>query len=79
MTQDIFTYQPGSSPLLVSVPHDGRQLPADVAARMTDVAKSLPDTDWHVAQLYEFVKETGAALLVANYSRYIVDLAKRAA
>ena len=74
MTQDTYAFQPGSVPLLVSVPHDGRRLPADVAACMTDVAKSLPDTDWHVAQLYEFAKETGAALLVAGYSRYVVDL-----
>ena len=74
MPADVYTYHAGSTPLLVSVPHDGTALPDDVAVSMTDAGKSLPDTDWHVARLYEFAKELGAALLVANYSRYVVDL-----
>jgi N-formylglutamate amidohydrolase len=69
-----FTYHEGSSPLLVTVPHDGRLLPEDIAASMTDAGHELPDTDWHVARLYDFVKEFGATLIVANYSRYVVDL-----
>jgi N-formylglutamate amidohydrolase len=36
---------------------------------MTDAGKSLHDTDWHVARLYEFVKELGASMITANYSR----------
>ncbi len=34
----------------------------------------LPDTDWHVAELYAFAREFGASMLIANYSRYVVDL-----
>lgn len=34
----------------------------------------MPDTDWHVAELYDFARELGASLLVARYSRYVVDL-----
>lgn len=64
----------GSTPLLISVPHDGRALPDDVAARMTDAGRDIPDTDWHVAELYEFAKELGASFVIANYSRYVVDL-----
>jgi N-formylglutamate amidohydrolase len=41
---------------------------------MTPVAIDLPDTDWHVATLYDFVPGTGASMIVANYSRYVVDL-----
>ena len=74
MPADVYTYHPGSSPLLVSVPHDGRELPADIAAAMTDIGRSLPDTDWHVARLYEFAKDLGAAMLVAKFSRYVTDL-----
>ena len=74
MSHDTYTYHAGSTPLLVSVPHDGRELPDDVAENMTDAGRSLPDTDWHVARLYDFVRELGASMLVANYSRYVVDL-----
>ena len=69
-----FRFSRGSAPLLVSFPHDGTELPADVAARMTPEALALPDTDWHVARLYDFVSELGASTIVARYSRYLVDL-----
>ncbi len=70
----VFHFQSGDLPLLISVPHDGRDIPDDIYDRMTDVGHSIPDTDWHVAELYEFAADMGAATLVANYSRYVVDL-----
>ena len=45
---------------------------------MTPVGLALPDTDWHVAELYGFARELGANMLVANYSRYVVDLNRSA-
>jgi len=74
MSDAVFDFHPGSEPLLVSVPHDGRAVPGEIAARMTPAALELPDTDWHVAQLYGFVKELGASVITARYSRYVVDL-----
>ncbi len=71
---DVFGFRKGSAPLLVSVPHDGCHLPRGMRAGMTAAGLSLPDTDWHVAQLYEFAGELDANILVANYSRYVVDL-----
>lgn len=71
---DCYTLHQGSMPLLVSVPHDGRNIPDDIRARMTPEGRAIPDTDWHVARLYDFVPEMGASLLVADYSRYVVDL-----
>jgi N-formylglutamate amidohydrolase len=41
---------------------------------MTPAGLELPDTDWHVSRLYEFGLELGASMIVANYSRYVVDL-----
>ena len=69
----VFQFQSGELPLLISVPHDGRDLPEEMRARMSDVGRSIPDTDWHVAKLYEFAANMGANVLVANYSRYVVD------
>ena len=71
---DIFDFHEGESPLLISVPHDGRELPPGIAAQMTAAGLALPDTDWHVARLYDFAKEMGAYMIVARYSRYVVDL-----
>ena len=71
---DVFTFREGETPLLISVPHDGRRVPPDILERMSPAGASLPDTDWHVAELYGFAHELGASMLVANYSRYVVDL-----
>jgi N-formylglutamate amidohydrolase len=70
----VFEQQCGDSPLLISVPHDGRAIPDDILNRMTDAGRALPDTDWDVARLYKFATEIGANTIVANYSRYVVDL-----
>lgn len=42
--------------------------------RMTEIGQSLPDTDWHVRRLYEFVSELDASVLSARFSRYVIDL-----
>ena len=71
---DNFTLHRGTAPLLVSLPHDSSTIPEAIAARMTDRARTAPDTDWHVARLYAFARELGASVLVPGYSRYVVDL-----
>ncbi len=74
MADDVYSYHAGELPLVVSVPHDGRQVPEDIAAGLTPAGRAMPDTDWHVVRLYDFCRELGAGMLVANYSRYVVDL-----
>jgi len=69
-----FEYRAGSTPLLVSMPHTGTAIPDDLATRMTDIAVTVPDTDWHVDRLYDFAAELGAATLTPRYSRYVIDL-----
>lgn len=71
---DIFTLHRGTAPLLVSLPHDGTALPDGMLDRLTDSARRLPDTDWHVSRLYAFARELGASILVPKFSRYVVDL-----
>jgi len=62
-------------PLLVSVPHTGTEVPPEIAARFASAEVSaLPDTDWHLQRLYDFVPRLGARLLCARYSRYVIDL-----
>jgi N-formylglutamate deformylase len=64
----------GSTPLFVSLPHDGTALPDEIQARLTPSARRVPDTDWHVSRLYAFARELGASLIVPAYSRYVIDL-----
>jgi N-formylglutamate deformylase len=71
---DIFNLHRGTSPLFVSLPHDGTALPDEIAARMTPAARRVPDTDWHVSRLYAFARELGASMIVPKHSRYVVDL-----
>jgi N-formylglutamate deformylase len=64
----------GDSPLLIDVPHAGTFLPPEMAARLTPVARTVPDTDWHVDKLYACARAAGATLLSATHSRIVVDL-----
>ena len=70
----VFDFHEGTIPLLISVPHDGTEVPDSIEATMSAAGRSLPDTDWHVARLYDFASDLGASLLIARYSRYVVDL-----
>lgn len=69
-----YTLHRGSEALLISLPHDGVALPQDLVPRLTPSAQRVPDTDWHVARLYDFARDLGASMLVPEYSRYVVDL-----
>jgi len=74
MIDSPFTFIQGSSPLLISMPHVGTRLTPEVESSLVESAKAVPDTDWHLPILYAFAKEMGASLLIANYSRYVIDL-----
>lgn len=69
-----FKFRAGRSPLLVSMPHTGTCVPPEIEERLTPAARALPDTDWHLERLYDFLGELGASVLVATHSRYVVDL-----
>ncbi|HVG81588.1 MAG TPA: N-formylglutamate deformylase [Methylomirabilota bacterium] len=69
-----FTLTAGATPLLVSMPHTATSIPSELAARMTEAGRALPDTDWHLHRLYEFASELGAGVLRPEYSRYVTDL-----
>ncbi len=71
---EIYTFEQRDSPLLISIPHDGRLLAPGMYQRMTDIGRALPDTDWHVKRLYDFAGELRANVLTAKFSRYVVDL-----
>lgn len=69
-----FSLFPGQRPLLVSVPHAGRYVPPGISQNLAHGPDLLPDTDHFVDRLYAFVRELGGSLLVAHWSRWVVDL-----
>jgi N-formylglutamate deformylase len=70
----VFSLVRRDGPLLVSMPHVGTALPPAIAARLADAARAVPDTDWHVDRLYDFLAELDATVLTARWSRLVIDL-----
>lgn len=76
---DVYSLTRGESPLVVSMPHSGTELAYEMihddwGKVITDEAYGIPDTDWHIPQLYDFIEPMGASVIRASYSRYVVDL-----
>jgi N-formylglutamate deformylase len=69
-----FRFKAGEVPLLVSMPHVGTDIPAEIASRLAPCALARADTDWHLAELYACAGELGASTLAARWSRYVIDL-----
>jgi N-formylglutamate deformylase len=69
-----FSLQTGSVPLLVSIPHMGTEIPAELRAGYVPRALEVEDTDWHLDRVYAFARELGASVLQPTVSRYVVDL-----
>jgi formiminoglutamase len=69
-----FHFFAGDTPLLISIPHVGTDLTQQVETGLSEVARPLPDTDWHLTRLYDFAQSLGAGVLSARYSRFVIDL-----
>ena len=74
MAEDPFTFIQRPGPLLVSMPHSGTHLPPAMEGRLTPAAVALPDTDWHIPKLYDFLEGLDASVITASHSRYYIDL-----
>jgi N-formylglutamate deformylase len=69
-----FHLEPGTTPLLVSLPHCGEFVPGELRSRYLPRALAVEDTDWHLHRLYAFATGMGASLLLPRASRYVIDL-----
>jgi N-formylglutamate deformylase len=69
-----FTLHQGHAPLLISMPHLGTAIPAELQGTYVPRALATEDTDWHLDRLYDFVSEMGASVLMPQVSRYVIDL-----
>jgi N-formylglutamate amidohydrolase len=75
---DLFNlYLPEGSkvPIVANLPHSGMFVPDAIAEQFApEQLQSLPNTDWHLDQLYRSLPDLGITVLQATHSRYVVDL-----
>ena len=74
MAEACFSLSQATSPLLISFPHVGTEIPEELREKFVPRVFALEDTDWHVDRLYAFAADLGVSFLVSNYSRYVIDL-----
>jgi len=64
-----------SSPYIFTFPHSGENLTSDMPWQLTPEAqKFLPNVDWHLNELYGFLKKYKVNILSTPHSRYVVDV-----
>ena len=63
-------YKQSNSPLVISIPHSGTDIPQDIAP-LCNLAAKREHTDWALQELVTPLSET---TLAATVSRYIVDV-----
>lgn len=70
-----YTLIENDSPIILSFPHVGTHLPPELKYRLHQpFFENCPDTDWLVDKVYDFYESTKLNAIVANYSRFYVDL-----
>jgi N-formylglutamate deformylase len=64
----------GTAPLIVSLPHTGTDIPADIARRLVSPWLARKDTDWWLEALYRFAIDLNATVIRTTVSRTVIDV-----
>jgi formiminoglutamase len=64
----------GGAPLVVSFPHTGADIPAEIEERFASPWLARKDADWWIDRLYDFAGDLGATTLRTAISRSIIDV-----
>lgn len=64
----------GDAPLVVSFPHTGTELPAQIADRLVSPWLARKDADWWIERLYDFAPSLGATTVRTTISRTVIDV-----
>ncbi len=64
----------GDAPLIVSLPHTGTDIPADIESRLISPWLARKDADWWVERLYDFAGRLGATIVRTTMSRTVIDV-----
>lgn len=68
------TVREGTVPLLVSLPHTGTLIPADIEQTLVSPWLSRKDADWWIDRLYDFANDLGATVVHTAISRTVIDV-----
>ena len=71
---DIFAYNEGDSPILISFPHDGIDFPTHIKLNLNESGLKNTDCDWYIYELYKSALEREISFIRPKFSRYVVDL-----
>lgn len=62
-------------PVIADLPHSGTYVPRNIDKQFKPYPrKVLPNMDWHLDKLFDFLPELGITMLQATHSRYVVNL-----
>ena len=64
----------GELPLIVSFPHTGTEIPADIEAQLSSAWLARKDADFWVDVLYDFAHDLGATTVRTALSRSVIDV-----
>lgn len=64
----------GEAPLVVSFPHTGTDIPADIESQFVSPWLARKDADWWVDKLYGFARDLGATTIRTAISRSVIDV-----
>jgi len=74
VTHEWLALHHGDSPLVVSFPHTGIEIPATLEANLVSPWLARKDADFWVDVLYDFAHEMGATTLRTALSRTVIDV-----
>lgn len=62
-------------PIIADIPHSGTYVPPGIKKQFQrDPTTVLPNLDWHLEKLYDFLPDLGITVIQATHSRYVVNL-----
>jgi formiminoglutamase len=65
----------GQSPLILSIPHAGTEIPYDIPETLHSIWRARQDADWHLPKLYGFAwEDLSATVIVNDISRTVIDV-----
>jgi N-formylglutamate deformylase len=71
---DWLTVRRGSSPLVLSIPHAGIDIPPRIEEQLVSSWLARKDTDWWIDQLYELAAPIDATIVRTAISRTVIDV-----
>jgi N-formylglutamate deformylase len=72
--KDWLKVQRGDAPVVVSLPHTGTAIPAELEAQLASPWLARKDADWWVDDLYDFTPALGVTTVRTSISRTVIDV-----